>query len=113
MWFIFPQVAGLGFSEMARNYALRDLEQARTYVSHPVLGARLRECTQAVLLHAPDAAAPRSLSSIFGLPDDLKFISSMTLFGRAVPEEQMFRLALGAFNGGVEDQRTLALLRLH
>jgi uncharacterized protein (DUF1810 family) len=110
MWFIFPQINGLGHSDMARHYALANLEEARAFAGHAVLGARLRECTNAVLLHAPDAAAPRSLRSIFGTPDDLKFISSMTLFARAVPEEPLFKQALAAFNGGQEDQRTLGLL---
>ncbi|NGP17105.1 DUF1810 domain-containing protein [Devosia aurantiaca] len=110
MWFIFPQLAGLGHSEMARNYALQSLDEARTFAAHPVLGARLRECTEAVLLHAPDGAAPRDLTTIFGTPDDKKFISSMTLFARALPDESLFPRALGAFNRGEEDQRTLALL---
>jgi uncharacterized protein (DUF1810 family) len=113
MWFVFPQLAGLGSSEMARNHALASLEEAGLYASHPVLGARLAECTQAVLLHAPEAAAPRSLGDIFGAPDDMKFISSMTLFALAVPEDPLFRQALDAFNGGREDQRTLALLKTH
>jgi uncharacterized protein (DUF1810 family) len=110
MWFVFPQVAGLGSSDMARLYALSDLDEARVYAGHAVLGTRLRECTSAVLLHAPDAAAPRDLHTIFGSPDDLKFISSMTLFTRAIPDEPLFRAALVAFNNGEEDQRTLALL---
>lgn len=110
MWFIFPQLAGLGSSEMARTYALSSLEDAQLFASHPVLGARLCECIEAVMLHAPDAAAARSLHSVFGSPDDLKFISSMTLFARAVPDERLFRAALDAFNNGEEDQRTLALL---
>jgi uncharacterized protein (DUF1810 family) len=110
MWFIFPQLAGLGHSDMAQRFALRDLAEARAYADHPVLGARLRECVSAVLLHAPDAAATRSLAEIFGYPDDLKFISSMTLFARAVPGEKLFARALSAFNKGEEDQRTLDLL---
>lgn len=110
MWFIFPQLAGLGTSDMARTYALAGLDEARAFAGHPVLGARLRECTQAVLLHAPDAAAPRDLHTIFGSPDDKKFISSMTLFARALPDEPLFRRALEAFNKGEEDQRTLTLL---
>lgn len=110
MWFIFPQAAGLGVSAMSRSYALDTLADAKQLADHAVLGARLRECTRAVMLHAPDAAAPRSLGAIFGTPDDLKFVSSMTLFARAVPEEPLFQAALDAFNDGVQDQRTLALL---
>ena len=111
MWFIFPQLAGLGRSEMARTYALNDLDEAAALAGHPILGARLVECTEAVLLHAPDGVAPRSLQSIFGSPDDLKFISSMTLFARALPEQRLFRAALSAFHDGHEDERTAELLR--
>ncbi|KKB08374.1 calpastatin [Devosia chinhatensis] len=110
MWFIFPQLAGLGHSDMARHYALQGLAEAGAYAAHPVLGARLLETTRAVLLHAPDGMAPRALHAIFGAPDDLKFISSMTLFARAVPGEPLFARALDAFNSGAEDPRTLALL---
>ncbi|MBJ3785987.1 DUF1810 domain-containing protein [Devosia sp. MSA67] len=111
MWFMFPQLAGLGRSEMAQRYALGNLDAAAAFFAHPVLGARLRALTEAVLLHAPDAAAPRDLHTIFGTPDDLKFISSMTLFAHAAPEEPLFRAALLAFNGGEEDRRTLDLLQ--
>ena len=111
MWFIFPQLAGLGRSETARLYALDDLDEARAFAEHPILGARLNECTEAVLLHAPDGVAPRDLHAIFGSPDDLKFISSMTLFARALPEHRLFRAALSAFHGGHEDERTVALLK--
>ncbi len=111
MWFIFPQLAGLGRSEMAQTYALPDLDEAAAFAGHPILGARLVECTEAVLLHAPDGVAPRSLSRIFGSPDDLKFISSMTLFARAVPEQRLFRAALSAFHDGHEDARTVELLQ--
>ena len=111
MWFIFPQLIGLGRSEMARMYALGDLDEAAAFAAHPILGARLIECTEAVLLHAPDGVAPRSLHSIFGSPDDVKFISSMTLFARAVPEQRLFRAALSAFHDGHEDERTVDLLK--
>lgn len=110
MWFMFPQLAGLGQSEMARLYALSGLEEARAFAEHPILSARLRECTEAVLLHAPGSVAPRPLHAIFGSPDDRKFISSMTLFARALPEEKLFRAALSAFHKGHEDSRTVALL---
>lgn len=107
MWYIFPQLAGLGHSTTARHFAIHDLAQAKAYLAHPILGARLRECTGAVLLHGPGGAAPRNLSQIFGAPDDLKFHSSMTLFGRAAPEDPLFGNALDAFFGGEEDQGTL------
>ncbi|OYW97798.1 MAG: hypothetical protein B7Z15_22775, partial [Rhizobiales bacterium 32-66-8] len=89
MWFIFPQVAGLGHSAMAERFAIGDLEEARAYLAHPILGTRLHDCASAVLLHAPDDAAPRALGQIFGYPDDLKFHASMTLFHRADPAEPL------------------------
>ncbi|WP_332687805.1 DUF1810 domain-containing protein [Devosia sp.] len=107
MWFIFPQIAGLGHSAMAERFAIGDLEEARAYLAHPILNIRLHECTSAVLLHAPGAAAPRRLSQIFGAPDDRKFHSAMTLFHRADPEESLFRDALAAFFNGADDQATL------
>src|ERR1700753_2225748 len=75
MWFVFPQIKGLGFSAMARRYAIASLEEARAYLDHPILGDRLRDCTELVLLHRDSSAR-----QIFGSPDDLKFHSSMTLF---------------------------------
>jgi uncharacterized protein (DUF1810 family) len=110
MWFVFPQIAGLGQSEMARRFALGSMAEAATYFSHPILGARLRECTEAVLLHAPGGVAPRPLSLLFGYPDDAKFRSSMTLFHRAVPDEEVFTRALGAFWNGAEDEATISKL---
>jgi uncharacterized protein (DUF1810 family) len=110
MWFIFPQIAGLGRSDMAQRYGLSGLAEAKAFAAHPVLGARLLECTEAVLLHAPGSVAPRDLPTLFGSPDDVKFISSMTLFARAMPEQRLFRAALSAFNDGHEDQKTLDLL---
>lgn len=111
MWFMFPQLAGLGQSEMSRTYALNSLDEAAAFAGHAILGARLVECTEAVLLHAPDGVAPRDLDSIFGSPDDRKFISSMTLFARAVPEQRLFRAALSAFHAGHEDARTVEMLQ--
>jgi uncharacterized protein (DUF1810 family) len=105
MWFIFPQLAGLGHSAMARHYAIASLEEAGAYLAHPVLGGRLRECTSLVL-----AARERSVHEIFGAPDDLKFRSSMTLFSRADPGEPLFRQCLAEFFGGEGDPQTLALL---
>jgi len=103
MWFIFPQIAGLGFSPMSQRYALHSLAEAQTYLSHPLLGPRLRDCIGAVLTH-PD----RSAHAIFGSPDDMKFQSCMTLFGRAAPHEDRFRQALDTFFDGREDPNTLA-----
>lgn len=105
MWFVFPQLAGLGRSEMAQAYAIESLEEARAYLAHPVLGARLREIAGAAL------AAPAGLSAeaIFGPVDAMKLRSSMTLFGRAAPES-VFRRVLDRLFGGEPDPRTLELL---
>jgi uncharacterized protein (DUF1810 family) len=105
MWFIFPQLTGLGHSEMARRYALGSLAEARDYLAHPVLGPRLRHCTGLV-----NAAEGRSAHDIFGSPDDLKFHSSMTLFHLAAPEEALFAAALAKYFAGREDGATLDLL---
>lgn len=105
MWFIFPQIEGLGFSERSRRYAISGLAEARAYAHHPLLGARLLECTALVNGHARKTA-----SEIFGYPDDLKFQSSMTLFEAAVPDERAFVLALDNFYQGRRDQATLDLL---
>ena len=106
MWFVFPQLGGLGSSAMARLYALADLEEARAYLAHPLLGERLCECAQV-------AAGPggRSASQLFGFPDDLKFRSSMTLFERADPNAEVFAEALDALCGGARDEVTLERLR--
>ena len=106
MWFIFPQVTGLGSSAMARRYAIRGLDEARAYLGHPVLGARLRACTDAVL-----GVSGRSVQAIFGSPDDLKFRSSMTLFAQARPADGRFRQALERYFDGADDPHTLARLR--
>jgi uncharacterized protein (DUF1810 family) len=105
MWFIFPQVRGLGMSAMAQVYAISSLDEARAYLAHPVLGARLRECTDLVNGHKD-----RTADAIFGYPDRLKFRSSMTLFARAAKGEARFRQAIETFFEGEEDDRTLALL---
>ena len=104
MWFVFPQVAGLGSSPMAQRYAIASLDEARAYLAHPVLGGRLRECTQAAL------AAPGSAHAVFGSPDDMKFRSCLTLFARAAPGEALFRDAIARFYGGQEDAKTLGKL---
>ncbi len=104
MWFVFPQLAGLGLSAMAQHYAIGSLAEARDYLAHPLLGARLRECTAAMLGH-PD----RSAEAVLGSVDALKFRSSMTLFDAAEPDGAFAR-ALDAFYDGERDLRTLALL---
>jgi len=105
MWFVLPQLAGLGSSAMAQRYAIADLAEARAYLGDPVLGERLRACVAAVLAHSD-----RTAHVIFGSPDDLKFCSCLTLFELADPAEPLFRDALDAFYGGVRDPRTLRLL---
>lgn len=88
MWFIFPQLAGLGMSAMAQHYAISGLDEARAYLRHPVLGERLRTSTAAV-----NAVTGRAAHQVFGAPDDMKFRSSMTLFGRADPADPAFKSA--------------------
>ena len=105
MWFVFPQLAGLGFSAMAQRYAIGSLGEAQAYLAHPVLGPRLRECSGLVL-----AARERDIHRIFGSPDDLKFRSCMTLFQRAAPGEPVFGHCLDRFFGGAPDPQTIALL---
>ena len=102
MWFVFPQIAGLGLSATSRHYAVSSLDEARAYLAHPVLGPRLRACTTAVRAHAGASAL-----SIFGSPDDAKFRSSMTLFARVEP---WFGEALEVFFGGRADGVTLGIL---
>ena len=105
MWFIFPQIAGLGHSAMAQRYAIADLAEARAYLAHPVLGPRLRQCTEAVL-----GVEGRDAHAIFGSPDDLKFRSSMTLFAAAAPDEPLFHDALEKYFDGEGDALTLQKL---
>ncbi len=108
MWFVFPQLAGLGRSAMAQRYAISGLAEARAYLAHPLLGGRLLECTQLVL-----DAEGRTAHEIFGSPDDLKFRSCMTLFAQAARDESnnaVFRAAIGTFFGGEFDRMTLELL---
>lgn len=108
MWFVFPQLAGLGRSPTAQRYALGSLDEAKAYAAHPLLGVRLRAFTALVLAAPEDATA----HGIFGTPDDLKFHSCMTLFAHAVPGEALFRSALARYFAGREDRATLALLGL-
>jgi len=105
MWYIFPQISGLGSSATAQAFAIASLAEARAYLSHPVLGERLRTCTGLV-----NAIEGRSIEEIFGYPDHLKFHSSMTLFARAAPDEAAFQSALQKFFGGRLDRLTLERL---
>lgn len=105
MWFVFPQLRGLGHSAMAQRYGIASLEEARAYLAHPVLGTRLRGC--AALMNA---VRGRSAHEILGSPDDMKFQSSMTLFALADPAEPAFGAALDKYYGGARDRRTLAAL---
>ena len=105
IWFIFPQVAGLGRSEMSRQFAITSLEEARAYLAHHVLGARLRECATAILV-----TKDRSAEEILGSIDAVKVRSSMTLFHRAAPDEPVFAQVLERFYGGVPDTATDARL---
>jgi uncharacterized protein (DUF1810 family) len=107
MWFVFPQLRGLGRSSLAQRYAISGIEEAKAYLQHPVLGRRLRRCVEAVL-GVPD----RTLRQIFGSPDDIKFRSSMTLFALADGGEPLFQEALDRYCDGVMDPVTLKLLGL-
>jgi uncharacterized protein (DUF1810 family) len=106
MWFIFPQIAGLGHSAMAQRYAISSLSEAKAYLAHPILGPRLRECTRLVV-----QVDGKSAYDILGSPDDLKFHSCTTLFARAAPQEEIVLDALEKYFGGAEDQATIACLR--
>jgi uncharacterized protein (DUF1810 family) len=105
MWFIFPQLKGLGFSSMSQYYGIASLAEAKSYLDHPLLGPRLIECSQLVT-----QVKGRSLLEIFGTPDEMKFKSSMTLFAHAAPGNSIFLDALNKFCSGKFDSATLALL---
>jgi uncharacterized protein (DUF1810 family) len=102
MWFVFPQISGLGSSVTAQKFAISSLAEAEAYLDHSVLGPRLRTCTALV-----NAIERPSIEPIFGYPDHLKFHSSMTLFARAAPHEPVFHAALDKFFGGKLDELTL------
>lgn len=113
IWFIFPQVAGLGSSPMAERYAIRSAAEARAYLAHPVLGARLIECAQALL-----AVQGKSAEAIMGFPDNLKLRSSMTLFAAVADAGSaagavgvVFAAVLGRYFDGERDERTVAFLK--
>jgi uncharacterized protein (DUF1810 family) len=105
MWFVFPQIAGLGSSPMAQRYAIASRAEAAAYLAHPLLGPRLRECARLVT-----ATEGRSIHDILGSPDDMKFHSSMTLFAEAAPADADFSAALDKYFGGKRDPATLARL---
>ncbi len=105
MWFIFPQIQGLGHSSTAEYYSIKSIQEARSYLNHPVLGPRLVECAEALL-----AVNGRTASEIFGSPDDLKLRSSMTLFAAVAEPPSVFARVLDKYYGGEKDMRTLSLL---
>jgi uncharacterized protein (DUF1810 family) len=106
IWYVFPQIAGLGRSETSRRFAITSLEEARAYLAHPVLGGRLRECAGLVL-----AIGSRTAEEIFGSTDAMKLRSCMTLFHRAAPDEPVFAQVLDRFYGGLADPATDDLLK--
>ncbi|MGO9231778.1 MAG: DUF1810 domain-containing protein [Bryobacteraceae bacterium] len=105
MWFVFPQIQGLGYSPLARKFAISSLEEAKAYLDHPILGPRLRECCRLVNL-----VEGRSIEEIFGYPDDLKFRSAMTLFAHAGPDNRIFQDALEKYCDGEDDPLTIERL---
>jgi uncharacterized protein (DUF1810 family) len=108
IWFIFPQIAGLGQSAMAQKFAITSLTEAKACLQHPVLGQRLRECTQLVL-----DVNGRNAEEIFSYPDNLKFRSCMTLFMTATTDNKIFKDALLKYFDGIPDQLTLDILARH
>lgn len=106
MWYIFPQIQGLGFSSTAQYYAIRDLDEAKDYLDHPVLGARLKEISSALL-----ELDGLSASAIFGYPDDLKLRSSMTLFRLADLDCPIFKDVLDKYYDGIPDKRTVDIVQ--
>ena len=105
MWFIFPQIRGLGASPMANRYAISSIAEARAYLGHPILGPRLHECTRLVT-----EIEGRTIAEIFGYPDDLKFRSSMTLFAHATPDNKIFMEAIAKYFTDGDDPLTLERL---
>jgi len=105
MWFVFPQLSGLGFSAMAQRYAIATLGEAAAYLEHPILGPRLIECSELV-----NQVEGRTVNEIFGTPDDLKFHSSMTLFASIPDAPPAFDAALAKYFGGAPDRMTAKML---
>jgi uncharacterized protein (DUF1810 family) len=106
IWFIFPQIRGLGRSHMSEKYSISSLQEAEAYLGHPILGPRLRECARLVL-----DIEGKTIQQILGSPDDLKFCSSMTLFARATAENKIFEDALSKYCEGIPDQQTIRMIR--
>jgi uncharacterized protein (DUF1810 family) len=106
IWFIFPQIHGLGYSSLAQKFAISSLDEARAYLDHPILGPRLIECCRLVTL-----IEGRAIDDIFGYPDDLKLRSSMTLFAQAAPDNQVFREVLDQYFNGQVDSLTMEQLQ--
>ncbi len=106
MWFVFPQIDGLGYSSTAKFYAIKSKDEAKAYLDHALLGKRLRECAEALL-----KIEGKSAAEIFGYPDDLKLRSSLTLFASVSPAVSVFSRVLAQYFGGEPDQRTLELLQ--
>jgi uncharacterized protein (DUF1810 family) len=106
IWFIFPQIKGLGHSATAREFAILSREEGAAYAAHPILGPRLRECTRLV-----NAIGGKGIRQILGTPDDLKFRSSMTLFAQACPDDPIFTDAINKYYGGEFDALTLGFLK--
>ena len=107
MWYIFPQIQGLAHSQTSVYYAIRDLEEGKAFLAHPLLGVRLREISEALL-----QVKPPNATHIFGSPDDLKLRSCMTLFSMADAEEDsVFKKVINSFFGGVMDEKTLSILK--
>ncbi len=100
IWFIFPQMRGLGRSATSQEFGIKSLDEARAYLEHPILGPRLRECTRLA----------NDVDQVFGYPDDLKFRSSMTLFAHATADNAEFRAALAKYFDGLDDQQTINLI---
>jgi uncharacterized protein (DUF1810 family) len=105
MWFIFPQIRGLGHSDLARRFAISSVAEASAYLEHPILGSRLRECSRLVA-----AVDGRTIDEIFGYPDDMKFRSSMTLFAQTASDNQVFNDCLQKYFNGEPDPLTLSQL---
>ena len=108
MWYIFPQIDGLGFSSASRRYSIKSLPEAKAYLEHPVLGSRLLECAEAVV-----SLEARSATEVFGSPDDLKLRSCATLFASVSPPGSVFDRLLGKYYQGKPDAKTLRLLGAH
>ena len=106
MWFIFPQIEGLGHSSTAKYYSLKNIKEATEYLAHPILGARLLECSEIIL-----SINAKSANEIFGYPDDLKLRSCMTLFNYVAPEQKVFANVLEKYFEGKPDERTLLILQ--